>query len=83
MPYVRVIGVDQWGNFLQAESAGGRENPGSFEMQIGEDSREYYVTVVDDQGAPLSFSVTIQHRTGELAAAACHEILWQYQAAQP
>jgi hypothetical protein len=74
---VRVIGVDQWGNFMEATTEGGQLDAGRFNFEIADDSREYYVTVVDDVGAPLSFSVTIQHRMGDLSDDGCHHIQWQ------
>lgn len=74
---VRIIGVDQWGNFMQAVTKAGQIDYGRFDFPIADDGREYYLTVVDEEGAPLSFSVTIPHRMGELSEAACHYITWQ------
>jgi hypothetical protein len=77
LPGVSVIGVDQWGNFMQSVSKAGQLDYGRFDFPIAADAREYYVTVVDGQGAPLSFSVTIQHQMGDLTGVACHYITWQ------
>jgi hypothetical protein len=77
LPGVSVIGVDQWGNFMQSVSKSGQIDYGRFDFPISGDAREYYVTVVDGQGAPLSFSVTIQHQMGDLAGVLCHYITWQ------
>jgi hypothetical protein len=74
---VRVIGVDQWGNYMESISKSGEIDYGRFDFPLARDPREYYVTVVDDEGAPLSFSVTIQHRMGDLAGVSCHHIVWQ------
>ncbi len=76
-PGVSIIGVDQWGNFMQAISKAGDYDFGRFDFPIAPDAREYYITVVNDQGAPLSFSVTVQHQMGDLAGTLCHYITWQ------
>lgn len=73
---VRIIGVDQWGNFLDAVTGSGGE-AGAFSLTIGSDAREYYMTVVDATGAPLSFTVTVQHRLEGQPQNRCHTITWQ------
>ncbi len=77
MPGVSVVAVDQWGNFMQAVSKAGDYDFGRFDFPIAPEAREYYVTVVDGLGAPLSFSVTIQHQMGDLSGVLCHYITWQ------
>jgi len=72
----QIISIDQWGNFVDAVTQSGAE-AGRFTMAIGSDAREYYVTVVDAAGAPLSFTVTIAHLTGDTSLDRCHTIVWQ------
>ncbi len=77
LPGVSIIAVDQWGNFMQSVSKSGDYDFGHFDFPIAPEAREYYVTVVDGQGAPLSFSVTIQHQMGDSSGILCHYITWQ------
>jgi hypothetical protein len=81
---VRIIGVDQWGNFVDALTGESGET-GAFSVPIGSDAREYYMTVVDANGAPLSFTVTVEHRLEGAPQNRCHTIVWRARtsAAQP
>jgi len=74
---VRVIGIDQWGNYMESISKSGESDAGRFDFPISEDQREYYITVVDSAGSPTSYSVTIQHQMGGNAGNNCHYITWQ------
>jgi hypothetical protein len=74
---VRVIGIDQWGNYMESVSKAGATDAGRFDFPISEDQREYYITVVDSTGSPTSYSVTIQHQIGGNAGNSCHYITWQ------
>ncbi|MGL4651532.1 MAG: hypothetical protein ACRC1H_19150, partial [Caldilineaceae bacterium] len=73
---IRIIGVDQWGSFIEATTQSDA-NAGRFSVPIGSDAREYYLTVVDETGAPLSFTVTVQHRLEGQPQNRCHTIVWQ------
>lgn len=74
---VSVIAVDQYGNFMLSQSKSGALDYGSFDFPIDTNDREFYVTVVDENGAPLSFSTTIRHRMGEFVELGCHYLTFR------
>jgi penicillin-binding protein 1C len=74
---VRIIIIDQYGNFMQSVSKSGAIDYGRYDVPIDTNDREFYVTVVDESGSPLSFSATVRHRIGELSDLSCHHLIWR------
>lgn len=75
----RLVAVDQWGNSMEAISKSGAADFGQFDFPISDVQRDYYVTVVDTNGTPLSVTVAVQHRSGESVNSSCHHLVWQAQ----
>ena len=75
----RLVAVDQWGNTMEAVSKNGQGDYGQFDFPIADVQRDYYVTVVNGDGTPLSVTLAVQHRSGEAANSSCHYVVWQAQ----
>ncbi len=73
---IRVAYVDQWGNRDVATSKSTATDAGSYDLPIGSRARDFYVTVVDVAGNPLSETIYIQHRRGTGENFACHHLVW-------
>jgi len=69
---------DQWGNETTAVSKSGAIDYGMFDFPIPSGSpHELSLTVVGEDGVPLSATITIPHRQGEAAELSCHHIVFQ------
>ncbi len=73
---VRVAYVDQWGNRDMATSKSVEADAGSYDLPIGARARDFYVTVVDEAGNPLSETIYVPHRRGTGENFACHHLVW-------
>ena len=74
---VRVVYVDQWGNAGEAVSKGGTDDFGRYDFPLGgtNGERDFYLTVVDSAGNPVSDTIAIHHAPA--AGSACHNVVWQ------
>jgi hypothetical protein len=75
----RLVAVDQWGNTMEAVTKSGQGDYGQFDFPISDVQRDYYVTVVSEDGTPVSVTLAVQHRSGEAANSSCHHVVWQAQ----
>lgn len=73
---VRVAYVDQWGNRDSAITKSVANDYGNYDFPVGARARDFYVTVVDEAGNPLSETIFVQHRKGVSEAASCHHVVW-------
>lgn len=73
---VRVAYSDQWGNRESTTTKGAATDYGNYDFPISARSRDFYVTVVDDAGNPLSETIFIQHRRSVSSAYSCHHLVW-------
>ncbi len=73
---VRVAYVDQWGNRDSSTTKSTPADFGNYDFPIGARARDFYVTVVDDAGTPLSETIFIQHRKGVSGDYSCHHVVW-------
>lgn len=73
---VRVAYVDQWGNRDSTTTKSTPADFGNYDFPIGARARDFYVTVVDDAGNPLSETIFIQHRKGVSGDYSCHHVVW-------
>ncbi len=70
---VRLILRDQWGNQYDAVSKNGATDTGSYDFPIYSYSpHQLYLTVVDNNGTPLSPTISILHLLGESDGKPCH-----------
>lgn len=73
---VRVAYVDQWGNRDSTTTKSVASDYGNYDFPIGARARDFYVTVVDEAGNPLSETIFIQHRKGVSELSSCHHLVW-------
>jgi len=73
---VQVAYVDQWGNRDVTTTKSAETDAGSYDLPIGSRARDFYVTVVDGAGNPLSETIYIQHRRGTDENFSCHHLIW-------
>ena len=61
-PGVRVIAVDQYGNRAETASKNGSSDFGRFDFGVAGSQNNYYVTVIDGGGNPISATAIIVHQ---------------------
>jgi hypothetical protein len=71
---VRIVAVDEWGNRNETLSKGGGVDYGNYDFPIGAARRDFFVSVVDAAGNPISETAWIQHR--KLNDIPCHHVVW-------
>ena len=72
----RVAYVDQWGNRDSTTTKSTPSDFGNYDFPVGARARDFYLTVVDDAGNPLSETIFIQHRKGVSGDYSCHHVVW-------
>jgi len=73
---VRLWRYDQWGNEQVVETKSGLADLGQYDFPLGDTANVHYIQVVDAAGVVVSDVVTVQHRQGDAADAACHWVDW-------
>ena len=74
----RVVATDEWGNRAEAFSKNGATDFGRFDFPIyNGNPHNIFVNVVDGAGNPISATVLIEHKKGNLADDRCHHIVFQ------
>ena len=75
---VRLSLYDQSGNQSTALSKDFGDDAGRFDFPLFSASpQEFFLNVVDEAGNPLSSTVVLQHRQGEVPDAACHHVVFR------
>lgn len=72
---VRLIATDQYGNLAEATSKGGGES-GRFDFGVAGTQNNYYITVLDGAGNPVSATAVINH-TQPPEGNACYWVQFQ------
>lgn len=72
---VRLTYIDQWGNRDDTSTKSGADF-GNYDFPIGARARDFYVTVMDEVGNPLSETIYVPHRQGSSGNASCHHVIW-------
>ncbi|MEZ4734297.1 MAG: transglycosylase domain-containing protein [Caldilineaceae bacterium] len=73
---IRIAYVDQWGNSDSTTTKSVAADYGNYDFPIGARSRDFYVTVIDNAGNPLSETIYVPHRQGSSGNASCHHVIW-------
>lgn len=76
MAGVRLAYADQWGNRDDVTTKSVATDYGNYDFPIGARARDFYVTVIDEAGTPLSETIYVPHRQGSSGNASCHHVIW-------
>lgn len=71
---VRIRMVDEWGNPNETVSKNGVVDYGNYDFPIGSARRDLFVTIVSENGTPISETAWIRHR--KLNDIPCHHVVW-------
>jgi len=74
---VHVVLVDAWGNRADAISKNGATDLGNYDFPLNDIANQYTLTVVDEEGQPVSPPVVVDHRQGSGGDAPCHTVTWR------
>jgi penicillin-binding protein 1C len=76
---VHIVLVDQWGNRANAISKDGATDFGNYDFPLNDFANQYTLTVVDEEGQPISPPVVVDHNQGDSGDAPCHTVIWREQ----
>jgi hypothetical protein len=79
MPNVRLLLVDEYGNAQAKLTKAGATEAGQYDFPLFGAHRRFYLSIVDDNGNPLSPVVEIDYGVGTDPGAACHRLDWRKQ----
>ncbi len=71
---VQVAAVDEWGNQNVTLSKAGAIDYGNYDFPIGAARRDFFITVIDAAGNPISETAWVQHR--KFNDLPCHHVVW-------
>ena len=73
---VRVLLRDPWGNVAETVSKNGQADYGMFDFPIyADEPHDLFLTVVDNEGRPLSMTLTIPHKQSGPSDTPCHHVV--------
>jgi hypothetical protein len=74
---VRVAMVDLWGNRAEAVSKSGDADFGLFDFSLNDSPNQYTLTVMDENGTPISAPIVVDHLQGSAGDSPCHTVIFQ------
>jgi hypothetical protein len=69
--------IDLWGNRAEAISKSGENDFGLFDFPLHDSANQYTLTVMDENGTPISAPIFVDHLQGSAGDAPCHTVILQ------